>query len=270
MPRRMLRDWTDSERFDGISAEAERMFVRLIMKADDFGRFHGSPRLIKSLCFPLLEIETAKAGKWIKELQEKGLVILYQVGGKDCLSIPNFGQRLKESRAKFPPMDGESSDWLPAFPELPGTSRNIPAETAGSSGLKSKGREVEVEVEVEGNGREYTPLARAALHFLNEKSGKAFRESESSLEPINARLKEPGVTIEGVKQMIERQCVLWRDDPKMVEYLRPSTLFNKTKFNEYYAAKDLPSQKQGTQQGQPSQQDWRNMSDKEIIRHAIG
>ena len=32
----------------------------------------------------------------------------------------------------------------------------------------------------------------------------------------------------------------------------------------------LPSQKQGTQQGQPSQQDWKKMSEKEIIRHVIG
>lgn len=85
----------------------------------------------------------------------------------------------------------------------------------------------------------YSPESRVALHWLNEKSGKRFRESESSLTPINARLKESGVDIAGVRQMITRQCELWKET-RMQEYLRPETLFGKEKFNGYYAAKDLP------------------------------
>jgi hypothetical protein len=46
--------------------------------------------------------------------------------------------------------------------------------------------------------------------------------------------------VEGVKQMISRQVLKWKDDPKMCDYLRPETLFNKTKFDGYYAAKDVP------------------------------
>lgn len=85
----------------------------------------------------------------------------------------------------------------------------------------------------------YSPESRVALHWLNEKSDKRFRESESSLAPINARLKESGVDIAGVRKMISRQCELWKDT-RMQEYLRPETLFGKEKFNGYYAAKDLP------------------------------
>lgn len=85
----------------------------------------------------------------------------------------------------------------------------------------------------------YSPESRIALHWLNEKSGKHFRESNSSLAPINARMKEDGVSIDGVKKMIQRQCVMWRGT-RMQEYLRPETLFGKEKFNSYYAAKDLP------------------------------
>ena len=89
------------------------------------------------------------------------------------------------------------------------------------------------------NKSHYSPESRAALHFLNEQTGKHFRESETSLAPINARLKESGVTMEGVKKMISRQCKIWKDT-RMQEYLRPETLFGKEKFNSYYAAKDLP------------------------------
>ena len=85
----------------------------------------------------------------------------------------------------------------------------------------------------------YHKDSRVALHFLNEASGKHFRETDANLTVISARLREPEVTIDGVRVMIERQCKRWKDTPQS-EYLRPETLFGKTKFDGYYAAKDLP------------------------------
>lgn len=82
----------------------------------------------------------------------------------------------------------------------------------------------------------YTPESRVALHYLNEKSGKRFRETESNLGFIQARLNEPEVDIAGIRQMIDRQCRLWLGTD-MADYLRPETLFNKTKFDSYYAAR---------------------------------
>ena len=101
-----------------------------------------------------------------------------------------------------------------------------------------------------GKSKIYKPESRVALHYLNEQSGKHFRESETSLAPINARLSEEGVTIEGVKQMIARQSIMWKDT-RMQEYLRPETLFGKEKFNSYYAAKDLPVNFEDKKSGQP-------------------
>lgn len=82
--------------------------------------------------------------------------------------------------------------------------------------------------------------ARPVLAVLNEESGRKFRETESNLLLIAARLEEPGVTLEGVLQMVRRQCALWKPDPRMREYLRPETLFNCTKFESYYANRDMP------------------------------
>ena len=91
----------------------------------------------------------------------------------------------------------------------------------------------------ESEGKTYSPESRVALHWLNEKSGRHYRESETSLSVIQARLNESGVDIEGVKKMIERQCLRWKGTTQE-EYLRPETLFGKQKFDNYYAAKDLP------------------------------
>jgi uncharacterized phage protein (TIGR02220 family) len=87
----------------------------------------------------------------------------------------------------------------------------------------------------------YSPESRAVLHFLNEQSGHHYRETSTNLGFIQERLNEDGVDIDGVRQMISRQSMLWKDDPRMARYLRPETLFNKTKFDSYYAMKDLPA-----------------------------
>jgi uncharacterized phage protein (TIGR02220 family) len=83
-------------------------------------------------------------------------------------------------------------------------------------------------------------LARVALHFLNEKTGRTFRETESNLSPIIARLEGVSLDIEGVKMMLIRQIELWKGDPEMDEHLCPATLFRKSKFDKYYDNRFLP------------------------------
>lgn len=93
----------------------------------------------------------------------------------------------------------------------------------------------------EGKGREREDVvAHRLLTVLNDLTGKKFRPVESSLRPIIERLSEPDVTEEGCVQMIKRQVANWNHNPEMREYLRPETLFRKSKFNSYYAAKDQP------------------------------
>ena len=75
---------------------------------------------------------------------------------------------------------------------------------------------------------------------LNDLTGSKFRPEGASLAMLVQRLAQPDVSCDGVLQMVRRQVKLWKDDPKMREFLRPTTLFNNTKFNEYYAAREQP------------------------------
>jgi uncharacterized phage protein (TIGR02220 family) len=81
--------------------------------------------------------------------------------------------------------------------------------------------------------------ARILIHYLNEKTGRRFRETSENLEFIHARLSESGVDLDGCKKMIDRQTLRWLKTDQ-ANYLRPQTLFNATKFDDYYSAKDLP------------------------------
>jgi uncharacterized phage protein (TIGR02220 family) len=70
------------------------------------------------------------------------------------------------------------------------------------------------------------------LQFLNEKTGRAYRPVGTNINLIVARLKS-GITISQCFKVIARKTRAWKGDPKMDEYLRPATLFNATKFEQY-------------------------------------
>ena len=74
--------------------------------------------------------------------------------------------------------------------------------------------------------------ARRVLAFLNEKAGRRYRENRVNLDFIKARLKD-GATVTECRQVIVKKCREWKGDAKMELYLRPATLFNRTKFAQY-------------------------------------
>ncbi len=76
--------------------------------------------------------------------------------------------------------------------------------------------------------------AEELLKFLNSLTGKKFRAVETTLKPIIARL-ESGVSFQQCKTMIAYMHGKWMGDETMERYLRPVTLFGKTKFENYLA-----------------------------------
>lgn len=104
MPNRVLRDVTDSDKVNTLSAQAEVMFYRLMMKADDYGAFHAKPSLIKAALFPLRLDKTREAdiSRWMEELLKAGLIAFYESESKPYLVIINFGQRLRNMKKRFP------------------------------------------------------------------------------------------------------------------------------------------------------------------------
>ena len=71
------------------------------------------------------------------------------------------------------------------------------------------------------------------LEFLNEKTGKSFRPVDTNLKFIIARLKS-GAHVEDCRAVIAKKYREWRGDQKMIDYVRPATLFNATKFEQYF------------------------------------
>lgn len=149
MPNRILRDWTNSEKIDTLTAQEEVFFTRLIMKVDDFGRYYAKENLLKAALYPnkLDQIREADIARWSAACAKAGLIVLYEVGQKRYLQITDFGQRLRQKVEKYPPPPDDG-------------------QLTVNCQHEEKGREVETEVETKGKGKPPAP----ALKFIYDLS----------------------------------------------------------------------------------------------------
>lgn len=138
MPNRMLRDWTGSDKINSLSVNAERFFVRLIMKVDDFGCFYADTRLLKANLYPLLldSIREADLLRWMAECQKAGLIVLYGSAGKKYVQILDFRQRLDKAKSRFPQPVNGFPEVVNEFPEV---VNEFPAEVEVEQKKKEKG-----------------------------------------------------------------------------------------------------------------------------------
>lgn len=108
MPNRIIKETIcTSEDLDKLSPEAEILFYRLIVKADDFGAYYGNESIVKSTCFPLRsdEIRSYEVDEWLKELENAGLISMYKANdGRRYLKFTKWDkhQSIRAKKSKFP------------------------------------------------------------------------------------------------------------------------------------------------------------------------
>jgi len=117
MPNRLLKEGiVDSSAIDGLTAEEEVFFYRLLVVSDDFGRMDARLPILKSKCFPLKEnLKLEKFEVWMNSLVRQGLAIRYQVTDKSYIQILKWEQRVR-SKEKYPSADcGQVTDNCPTY-----------------------------------------------------------------------------------------------------------------------------------------------------------
>ncbi len=82
----------------------------------------------------------------------------------------------------------------------------------------------------------YLETVKEVISYFNEKTGKQYRwQSKDNQLIITARLKEK-YTKEDLFKVIDNQCDRWLGDEKMEPYLRPITIFGRSKIESYLNA----------------------------------
>ncbi len=104
MPSRIVRDGIlTSLKVDKLSSGAELFYRRLLNVVDDFGRYHGTPSLLRAASFPLKidKVLDSHIAGWLKECVTAGLIETYLFDGLPYIEVLNFGTpRAKESKFK--------------------------------------------------------------------------------------------------------------------------------------------------------------------------
>lgn len=253
--RTIKPEFWESETLGKVSREARLLFVGLFSCCDDSGRTRASSRLLASRLFPYDDDACRHLPRWLAELEAQKCVRLYQVDGEHFLEIPKWLSHQKIEKPTPSKLPTFTEDSPKAREDSRGFEKNVLGMGMGMGMGTGNGNREQEEEQGTGDRNAAPPptpdpiptktlrmiSARPVLHLLNECSGRQFRETESNLLLIAARLEEPGVDLPGVLQMVRRQCAAWGPDPKMSEFLRPETLFGKTKFESYYANRHMPA-----------------------------
>ena len=133
MPNRIIREgWLESEHINELKPEEECFFIRLCLRADDYGRFHANPLLLRSNLFPLREnVRSTDIPRWLAACQKAGLVRCYEADAKPFLEILKFGQRTRAHVSKFPPppdIGGQMTDTRQTHDRQPRTETETETE----------------------------------------------------------------------------------------------------------------------------------------------
>ena len=140
-----------------------------------------------------------------------------------AISIPGQGGGADSGQRDAPAPDNTPSPERDLFSDLEpvGVAEELPDDTTPSTKKHEQ--------------KQHALIAKSVIDHLNAKTGKQFRHTKTNLRLVTARLKD-GYTEQDMIDVIDARVALWLFDETMYEYLRPSTLFRPSNFDEYLAA----------------------------------
>lgn len=116
MPNRIIKESIcTSDTLAEVSPQAERLFWRLVVQADDYGCYDGRPKIILGKCMAAMlgAVTEQDVFNWLNELSEAGLVERYECDGRPYIHLTTWETHQRPPRAtkrKYPPLlpsDGE-------------------------------------------------------------------------------------------------------------------------------------------------------------------
>ena len=235
-------------------------FAGLWTVCDREGRFKWVPPELKIACLPYDDCDFSRA---LDALCTRGFVVRYACNGREFGYVPSFKSHQvinnREAASVLPDPNAEDSKIkdLTREPRVDDASGTREVHALGErKGKEGKGREGEDPCRAapdDAPGKDQAPEPKKkpapkdetperVIDYLNQKTGRKFEYAEANLKLIRARIAD-GATWASLTGVIDLKCSEWLKDPKMHEYLRPATLFNAEKFNQYVGLVGAPRPK---------------------------
>ena len=135
MPNRIIKEsLLTSEKVANLTDFQFRLWIGLILLADDLGHGDARPEIIKGRLFPFNEdMRSAKIKDGVCQLETCGCISLYEVDGKQYYSFENWGdhQRIRNVKPKYPQPNKEkqSAAICRNLPQSAATCKNLRPES---------------------------------------------------------------------------------------------------------------------------------------------
>lgn len=164
----------------------------------------------------------------ISRLRKHGYIITKRTPYGNIFKVRNSKKFLKNRTAKS---DGTKKGDPPNMDREP---PNLVERTAESGGNKEDIKDI----------KDINNIYVEIIDYLNLKTGKRFSpKSAANQKLINGRISE-GRTIEDLKHVIDVKTEEWLNNDEMNKFLRPSTLFRPTNFENYLNQKSKTPKEQ--------------------------
>lgn len=163
----------------------------------------------------------------LKTFEQFGMVEIIN----NTVTIPNWGKHQNldqmEARKKY------MANYMRGYREKQ-REKLPPGEVDSKANSKSnnKANVSEADKRRKEEDKKREDIYISVISHLNEKAGTNYRaSSQATRELINGRLSE-GFTVDDFKKVIDKKCAEWKGG-EMEKYLRPETLFKRSKFESY-------------------------------------
>ena len=113
MPNRIIKEGLlTSESYHSLSLFERDLFIRLIVAADDYGRYDARPAIIRGRLMPLETVEMEAISQGLEALAEKGMIEIYEREGQPYLHLCSWErhQNIRAKRSKYPEPPREEAD----------------------------------------------------------------------------------------------------------------------------------------------------------------
>lgn len=187
MPNRIIKDSIrTSESLALLTAEEERHFYRLMVTADDFGRFDARPQVIKGVCYPFFDSQVTldDISRWTQRLadEEIGILKLYEANGYQYGYFVNWDkyQQKRASKSKYPDPPSFDSNCNQVI-------TNVPV-------IEYENRESRIENNSHADKSPWLPpdFFKPLVELVGYKS----RDHSKAAETMKAQCEEAGVSVE--------------------------------------------------------------------------
>lgn len=242
--RRMFsKDITASDLFVDMPASTQLLYFQLGMEADDEG-FIGNAKMLSRAY--------GANNDDLKLLQAKGFVIMFE-SGVTVVKDWKINNQIRKDRFKPTIYQAEKSllnldiNGSYQLGDTLATQYSIGKESIGKESIGKESIEYIVEqspteylfpdwleekyVEQVKKGNPKNFDYRIPIAYLNQKMNSNYKFVKTNTDLVKARLKD-SYTLEDFKAVIDKKCSEWGNSD-MAKYLRPSTLFNASKFESY-------------------------------------